>query len=185
MSIASTQLNNHQNAVVVQDLATQWIQSYPCIAKKLRKRKRVCESFSSRQIVERSFTVTILWNLQNPVKASHEMTEIPHHTSQRRTVLLNELYDELMKEHQQYCCNQVWMKNGGLVPWNVAAFCEMSTTSWETKKTPYDRRFGEPFRGPIIPFGEWSNIIRHPQEMKQDFISLVRMFYWVFSWAAH
>ena len=23
-----------------------------------------------------------------------------------------------------YCCNQVWMKNGGRIPWNVTPFCE-------------------------------------------------------------
>ena len=40
--------NNHRYSVVVQDLATQWIQSYPCKTKNLRRRKEVYESFSSR-----------------------------------------------------------------------------------------------------------------------------------------
>ena len=26
--------------------------------------------------------------------------------------------------HLQYCCNQVWMKNGEQVPWSVTAVCE-------------------------------------------------------------
>ena len=26
------------------------------------------------------------------------------------------------------------MKNGGLVPWNAVAICEMSKTSWQTEK---------------------------------------------------
>ena len=26
-------------------------------------------------------------------------------------------------------------------------------------KTPYERRFGQPFKGPIIPFGHWLSII--------------------------
>ena len=40
MSIASTQLNNHRNAVAVQDLATQLIQSYPCITKKTQETEK-------------------------------------------------------------------------------------------------------------------------------------------------
>ena len=42
-------LNNHRHADVVQDLATQWIQSYPCKTKKLlRKLKGACKSSWSR-----------------------------------------------------------------------------------------------------------------------------------------
>ena len=29
----------------------------------------------------------------------------------------------------------------------------MSKKSWQMVKTPYERRFGEPLKGPIIPFG--------------------------------
>ena len=35
--------NNHQCAVVVQDLASQWLQSYPCKTNILREQKRVLE----------------------------------------------------------------------------------------------------------------------------------------------
>ena len=31
---------------------------------------------------------------------------------------------EWKKGHLQYCCNQVWTKNGGRIPWNVIAICE-------------------------------------------------------------
>ena len=37
---------------------------------------------------------------------------------------LRERYAELRKEHLQYCCNQVWMKNGGQIPWNATAICK-------------------------------------------------------------
>ena len=29
----------------------------------------------------------------------------------------------------------------------------MSMTSWQMGETPYERRFGEPIEGPVIPFG--------------------------------
>ena len=35
---------------------------------------------------------------------------------------------------------------GGQIPWNAVAICEMSKTS-----TPYERRFGQPIKWPIIP----------------------------------
>ena len=45
------------------------------------------------------------------------------------------------------------MKNGGLILWNAIAICEMSKTSWAGVKTPYESRFGEPCKGPVIPCG--------------------------------
>ena len=40
--------NNHRCAVVVQDLATQWIQSYPCKTNFLRKQKGACKVLGAR-----------------------------------------------------------------------------------------------------------------------------------------
>ena len=44
-------------------------------------------------------------------------------------------------------------------------------------KTPYERRFGEPFKGPVIPLGQWLNIIRFLQETSQGSTNLVRKCY--------
>ena len=33
-----------------------------------------------------------------------------------------------------YCCNQAWMKNGGRIPWNVTAICEIFKISCLTGK---------------------------------------------------
>ena len=41
----------------------------------------------------------------------------------------------------------------GLILWNGTAICEMFKTSWQMGKTPYERRFGELCKGPVIPFG--------------------------------
>ena len=45
------------------------------------------------------------------------------------------------------------MENDVLILWNAIAIFEMSKNSWQMGKTPYKRRFGEPFTGPVIPFG--------------------------------
>ena len=82
--------NNHRYAVVVQDLATQWIQSYPCKQKLLRKHKGACKS-SWRQIGNlKSFTLTVPWNSAKPVKIFPGIIVRRHHTVQKQMGLLKE-----------------------------------------------------------------------------------------------
>ena len=45
------------------------------------------------------------------------------------------------------------MKVGGQILWNVKPICETFKISCLMGKTPYERRSGEPFKGPIMPFG--------------------------------
>ena len=45
------------------------------------------------------------------------------------------------------------MKVGGQILWNVTPICENVTDLLSDGKTPYERRFGQPLEGPIIPFG--------------------------------
>ena len=75
--------NNPRHAVVVQDLATRWIQSYPCEKKLLRKRKRACKSSWSRRGNQKSFTLTIPWNSAKLVKISPGIIARLHHTDRR------------------------------------------------------------------------------------------------------
>ena len=44
------------------------------------------------------------------------------------------------------------MKVGGQILWNVTPICNV-TDSLSDGKTPYQRRFGQPFKGPIILSG--------------------------------
>ena len=44
------------------------------------------------------------------------------------------------------------MKVGWQILWNVTPICETSQIDLDGK-TPYERRFGQPLKGPIIPFG--------------------------------
>ena len=111
-------------AEVVQDLATQWIQSYPFKPKISRRPRRAYKSFWSRRGNQESLTLTILWHLAKLVKIFLGIIVRRHHTDQKRMGLLKGQYGELRKGHLQYCCNQVWMKNGGRIPWNVTAICE-------------------------------------------------------------
>ena len=45
------------------------------------------------------------------------------------------------------------MKIGGQILWNAFSYLRSIQDLLSDGKTPYERRFGEPFKGPIIPFG--------------------------------
>ena len=62
--------NNHRYAIVVEDLATQWIQSYPCKTKTSQETQRSLQKFLEPNRNLQSFTLTIPWNLVKPVKNS-------------------------------------------------------------------------------------------------------------------
>ena len=53
----------------------------------------------------------------------------------------------------QCCCNQAWTKSGGRIPRNVTAMCETFKISCLMGETPYEGRFGAPFKVPVVPFG--------------------------------
>ena len=82
--------NNHRYAVVVHDLATQWIQAYPCKQKLHRKPREACKSSWSQIGSLKSFTLTIPWNLVKPVKISPGIIARLHHTDQKQMGLLKE-----------------------------------------------------------------------------------------------
>ena len=45
------------------------------------------------------------------------------------------------------------MKVGGQILWNVTPICETSQIYCLMGRHSNERRFGQPFKGPIIPFG--------------------------------
>ena len=82
--------NNHRYAVVVQDLATQWILAYPCKQKLHKKPIEACKSFWSPTGILKSFTLTIPWNSAKLVKISPGIIARLHHTDQKQMGLLRE-----------------------------------------------------------------------------------------------
>ena len=59
--------HNHRYAVVVQELATQWIQSYPFATKTSQKTETSLRKFLVPSVMPESH-LTILWTLAKPVK---------------------------------------------------------------------------------------------------------------------
>ena len=146
LSDGSESRNNRRYSVVVQDLSTQWIQSFPRKTKTLHETER-----SSQKFVEptRKHKVIYADNSLEYGKACEDLSwnrcpSTPHRPETNRMAERVELL--------QHCCNQVWMKNGGRISWNVSAICDTIQDPLSDGRTPYERRFGERIKEPIIPF---------------------------------
>ena len=87
----SASRHNHRYSIVVQDLTSQWIQSYPCKTKPSKEtEKSLQKSFSSRLKSRTSFILTIHWNLANPAKTYHGIIVRQHSIDSRRMAQLKE-----------------------------------------------------------------------------------------------
>ena len=156
--------NNHRYAAVVQDLATQWIQSYPCKTKTSQETQRSLQKFLERGILK-SFTLTIPWNSAKLVKISPGIIARRHHTGQKQMGLLRAV--RRVKEGT----SAVLLQSGLDEKW-WADFMECYSYLRNIQdllsggKTPYERRFGKPFKGPVIPFG--AMVEYHPLSAKDQ-----------------
>ena len=86
--------NNHRYAVLVQDLATQWIQAYPCKTKLHKKPREACKSSWSPRGNQKSSTLTIPWDSAKLVKIFPGIIARLHHTDRRPMGLLKEQCSE-------------------------------------------------------------------------------------------
>ena len=116
--------NNHRYAVVVQDLATQRIQSYPCKTKTSQETQTSLQKF-----LEPNRKPKVIYTDKSLEfgKACEDLSGIivrQHYTDRKQMGLLKEQYAELKKAPLPQCCNQVWMKIGGQIPWNAIFICE-------------------------------------------------------------
>ena len=66
------------------------------------------------------------------------------------------------------------MKIGGRIPWTVTAICETFKSLLADGKTPYERRFGMLFNGPVIPFGAMVEYHLFLRNTYRDCIKLIQ-----------
>ena len=66
------------------------------------------------------------------------------------------------------------MKVGGQILWNVTPICETSQNLLSDGKTPYERRFGQPFKGRLFHLVHWLSITLLLRRTSQESINLER-----------
>ena len=152
--------NNHRYAVVVQDLATQWIQAYPCKTKTSQETQRSLQNFLEP---DRNPKVIYTDNSLEFGKACEDLswnhcTSTPHRSE---THGIAERAVRRGKEGTSVVLLQSGLDNEW---WADSMECytylRNVTDLLSDGKTPYERRFGKPFKGPITPFG--SLVEYHP-----------------------
>ena len=135
--------NNHRYAVVVQDLATQWIQSYPCKTKTSQETPRSLQKFPRGN--QKSFTLTIPWNSAKLVKifSWNHCTSTPHRLE------TNGIAERAVRRVKEGT-SAVLLQSGLDEEWwadsmECYAYLRNIQDLLSDGKTPYERRFGEPF----------------------------------------
>ena len=158
--------NNHRYAVVVQDLATQWIQAYPCKDKTSQETQRSLQKFlesvrkpkviySDKPLEFCKACEYLSWN---------HCTSTPHRSETNGIV---ERAVRIVKEGT----SAVLLQSGLDESWwadfmECYTYLRNVTDLLSDGKTPYERPFGQPFEGPIIPIG--SLVEYHPITAKDQ-----------------
>ena len=146
--------NNHRYAVVVQDLATHGSRHIRAKQNHHRKLNGACKSSWSRIGSRKSFTLTIPWNLAKPVKIFPGIIARRHHTDQKQMGWIAERALCRVKEGTpavllQSGLDEIWLADSMECYTHLRNVTDLLSDG----ETPYERRFGKPFKGPIIPFG--------------------------------
>ena len=148
--------NNHRYAVVVRDLVTQWIQAHPRKTKTSQETQRSLQKF---QEPDRNPNVTCTDNSLEFGKACEDLS-LNHCTSTPHRSETNGIAERAVRK----------VKEGTSAVWADSMECytylRNVTDLQSDGKTPYERRFGQPFKGPIIPFG--SLVKYHPISAKDQ-----------------
>ena len=153
LSEESESRNNHRYAVVVQDLATQWIQSYPCKSKSSQETQK-----SLMKFLEPTRKPKVIYT-DNSLEFGKSCEELSwnHCTSTPLRSETNGIAERAVRRAKEGT-SAVLLQSGLDNEWcadSMKCYCYLRNiqdhlSDW---KTPYERRFGMPFDGPVIPFG--------------------------------
>ena len=123
--------DNHRHTVVVQDIATQWIQYYPCRTKTSQETEK-----SLRKLFEQSEKRKVI-HCGILLERKKILRRIIMELSSFNTSSIGVLLKERFAEERRNVCNQVWMTYGGVILWNAiecVVTCEMSKKFWQMGK---------------------------------------------------
>ena len=145
--------NNHRYAVVVQDLATQWIQSYPCRTKTSQETQRSLPKF-----LESNWKSKVIYT-DNSLEFGNACEQFSrnHCTSTPHRSETNGIAERAVRRVKEGT-SAVLLQSGLNESWwedSMECYTYLRNVQdlLSDGKMPHERRFGQPFKGPIIPFG--------------------------------
>ena len=145
--------NNHRYAVVVQDLATQRTQANPCKTKTSQETQRSLQKFLEP---DRNPKVIYTDNSLEFGKACEDLSW-NHCTSTPHRSETNGIAERAVRRVTEGT-SAVLLKSGLNESWwadSMECYTHLRnvTDLLSDGKTPNERRFGQPVKGPIVPFG--------------------------------
>ena len=132
--------------------------------KLLRKLKESCKSSWSPIGSLKSFTLTIPWNSAKLVKISHGI--VSTHTDQKQNGIAERVVRRVKEGTSAVLYQSGLNENCWADSMECYSYLRNVTDLLSDGKTPCERRFGQPFKGPIIPFG--SLVEYHPITAKDQ-----------------
>ena len=169
--------NNHRYAIVVQDLATQWIQSFPCKTKTAQETQRSLQKF-----LEPDGKPKVIYtnNFLEFGKACEDLSW-NHCTSTPHRSQTNGIAERAVRRVKEGT-SAVLLQSGLNESWwadsmECYTYLRNVTDLLSDGKTPCERRFGQPFKGPIFPFGSLVEYYPISAKTSQESINLERKSY--------
>ena len=166
---------------MVQDSATQWIQSYPCKTKTSQETQRSLQKFLEP---DRKPKVIYTDNSLEFCKACEDLSW-NHCTSTPNRSETNGIAERAVRRVKEGT-SAVLLQSGLDENWWADSMeCHTYLRNMQDLlsdgKTPYERRFGKPLKGPIIPFGPFVEYypisgerpVKNPSIWKESFTCIV------------
>ena len=145
--------NNHRYAVVVQDWATQWLQSYLCKAKTSLETEK-----SSQKFLEPTWKAEVIYT-ENSLEFGKSCEDLSWNlcTSTPHRSETHEIAERAVRRVKEGT-SAILLQSGLDENWSadsMECYCYLRNIQdlLSDGKTPCERRFGVPCRGPVIPFG--------------------------------
>ena len=173
--------NNHRYAVVVQDLATQWIQAYPCKTKtsgNSEKLPKVPGGPTGRPKVIYTDNSLEFGRACEDLSWNH-CTSTPHRSETKWDCWKSSAQSK-GRHPLPYCCNRVWMKVGGQILWNVIPICETSQIYYLMGRRPMRDALGNHLQDRLFHLVHWLSItyncegtVKNPSILKESLTWIV------------
>ena len=150
--------NNHRHAVVVQDLATQWIQTYPCKTKTSQETQRSLQKFLEP---DRKSKVIYTDNSLEFGKACEDLSW-NHCTSTPHRSETNGIAERAVRRVKEGT-SAVLLQSGLNESWwadsmECYTYLRNVTDLFSDGKTPYERRFGNHLKDRLFHLVHWLSI---------------------------
>ena len=164
--------NNHRYAVVLQDLATQWLQSHPCKPNTSKDTQKNFMKFLEPTRKPQVIYTDNSFELASLVRNYPGIIVRQRHTDLKQIGLPKQQHAEWKKGHLRCYGSPVWVTKGARIPRNLTAICETFKISCLMGRHHMKGGSECLFTAHLSRLEQWSNITLFVRRTCRDYISL-------------